>query len=95
MVNQINGLTQSQSTTPRRDKAPSGDAAGNQPAPAGETVKLSAEAQTARNVESRLGEFPEVNSERVAHLRDALRNGDYQVDPARLAAKIVQFELDI
>ena len=97
MVNQINGLTQAQGTAPRPDKAASGNDAADRAAspPPGENVKLSQEAQTARDVESKIGEFPEVNAERVAHLRDALRNGEYEVDPARLAAKIVQFELDI
>ena len=99
MVNKINGLTQAQGTAPRRDKAASrNDAADRAASPSpspGENVTLSQEAQTARDVESKIGEFPEVNAERVAHLRDALRNGEYEVDPARLAAKIVQFELDI
>ena len=57
MVNQINGLTQTQGTAPRRDKAASGNDAADRSAsapPAGENVKLSQEARTAREVESRL-----------------------------------------
>ncbi len=99
MANLINGLTSVQGNTPRRDKSgPAADGGGQQaaaPPPAGETVKLSAEAKQLQEIESKLPSFPEVNAERVTHLRDTLRNGDYHIDPARIAAKIVQFELDI
>jgi negative regulator of flagellin synthesis FlgM len=97
MVNNINGLTPVQNNTNRnREKA----AASDKPAKASETVKgdqveLSPKARQLNDIESNLKRLPEVNHERVNHIRQALRDGNYSVDPARLAAKIVQFELNI
>lgn len=58
-------------------------------------VKLSPQVKTLQELEAKLAGFPDVNPEKIELIRQALREGDYQVDPARLAAKIVKFELDI
>ena len=58
-------------------------------------VELSPEATQIKDIESGLKRLPVVNQERIAHIKKVLREGNYAVDPARLAAKIVQFELDI
>jgi|TARA_Y100000310_G_scaffold95435_1_gene93254 negative regulator of flagellin synthesis FlgM len=58
-------------------------------------VKLSPEAKTLQQLETQLAGFPEVHPEKVELIRKALREGSYQVDPTRLAAKIANFELDI
>jgi len=97
MVSNINGLTPTQSSTSRsREKAQSAE----QPvkvanADASAKVSLSSEAKEIQDIEASIKRFPEVNHERVSQLRDTLREGNYSVDPARLAAKIVQFELGI
>jgi negative regulator of flagellin synthesis FlgM len=98
MVNNINGLTSVQNNTNRnRDKAP---AASDKPAKVSGTAKvdqveLSPESREIKDIESGMKRLPELNHERVNHIRQALRDGNYSVDPARLAAKIVQFELNI
>jgi negative regulator of flagellin synthesis FlgM len=99
MVNNINGLTPAQNGASRSREKPQ---VPEQAAPAAtsarastDKVDLSAEAKTLQDIESGLKRLPEVDQERVAHLRDALREGNYSVDPARMAAKIAQFELDI
>ncbi len=58
-------------------------------------VELSRQAKTLQELEAKLAGYPEVNQQKVQILRKALREGTYQVDPARLAAKIVKYELDI
>ncbi|MCB1645209.1 MAG: flagellar biosynthesis anti-sigma factor FlgM [Pseudomonadales bacterium] len=104
MVNNINGSSGIQNGTTRsRDKGPdSTSARGVQPgqnsvsAPdSADTVRLSSNARDLQNLETRIRDLPEVNQERVAHIREALREGNYSVDPQRLAAKIAQFELDL
>ena len=100
MVTNINGLTPAQSGASRsRDKpVATSDAPVTRPDSArasSDSVSLSTEALQLQDIESGIRNFPEVNQERVAQLRETLREGNYSVDPARLAAKIVQFELDI
>ena len=104
MVNNINGLSSTHSSTSRsREKShaeekpveASKPASGNSGAESSAKVSLSDQAKQLQDIEVGLKSFPEVNQERVAQLRDTLRDGNYSVDPARLAAKIVQFELDI
>lgn len=99
MVNNINGLTSAQNGASRSREKP--QAAEKAPVPtetakaSADKVDLSAEAKTLQDVESGLKRLPEVDQQRVAHIKDALRDGNYSVDPSRLAAKIAQFELDI
>ena len=97
MVNNINGITPTQNTTSRsREKPQSEGQAGSAETPvSGDQVELSAEAKKLQDIEAGLKRLPEVDHERISHIRDALRDGNYSVDPARLAAKIAQFELDI
>ncbi|MFT7687488.1 MAG: negative regulator of flagellin synthesis FlgM [Candidatus Azotimanducaceae bacterium] len=104
MVNNINGLTSTHSSTSRnQEKAQAAGKPDQASVPAkahvesesSAKVSLSAEAKQLQDIEVSLKHFPEVNQERVNQLRDTLREGNYNVDPARLAAKIVQFELDI
>ncbi len=99
MVNNINGLTPAQNGASRNREKPQATEPAERPASSGQAssdkVDLSAEAKQLQDIESGLKKLPEVDQERVAHIRDALREGNYSVDPSRLAAKIAQFELDI
>jgi len=104
MANNINGLTSTPSSASRsREKTPTAEKPDQAPASAragveaesSAKVSLSREAKQLQDIEVGLKNFPAVNQERVNQLRETLREGDYNVDPARLAAKIVQFELDI
>ncbi len=104
MVNNINGLTGVQSSTSRSREKPQaqGETASGTSSESSasskvgtDRVNLSAGAKDLQNLESKLKDFPEVNQERVSHIKQALRDGNYSVDPARLAAKIAQFELDL
>ena len=99
MVNNINGITSAQNNVSRGREKPQGTekavTAPESPRSKGDQVDLSTEAKQLQDIEAGLKRLPEVDQERVAHLRDALRDGNYSVDPSRLAAKIAQFEMDI
>jgi len=99
MVSNINGISSTHSSTSRsREKTQSAEQpvkASSSNTDASAKVSLSSEAKELQGIEAGIKRFPEVNQERVSQLRDTLREGNYSVDPARLAAKIVQFELDI
>lgn len=100
MVNNINGLTSAQNSASRSREKPQPPEASTAnrdaaTAPEGEQVDLSPEAKSLQDIESKLSRLPEVDHDRVNAIKDALRDGSYSVDPARLAAKIAQFELNI
>jgi negative regulator of flagellin synthesis FlgM len=100
MVNNINGLTSTQSNANRsreRPQPPEANTANRDAAakPGGEQVELSPEAKKLQDIESNLSQLPDVDQNRVSAIKDALRDGSYSVDPARLAAKIARFELNI
>ena len=65
------------------------NAASNAPA---ETVKLSAEAQTLQKLEETVAQLPDVDTDRVAQIKQAIEDGSYKTDPERVAAKLLQFE---
>jgi negative regulator of flagellin synthesis FlgM len=102
MVNNINGLNGIQGSASRsREKtqatdSPAGQTSGKETAKvATDQVELSSGARDLQKMESRIRDLPDVNQDRVAHIKDVLREGNYKVDPSRLAAKIAQFELDL
>lgn len=55
-------------------------------------VKLSSQAQQLQAIEERLRDLPEVDSERVAQIRQAISDGSYQTDSARIADKLLALE---
>lgn len=99
MVNNINGLTPTQNNASRsreKPQVPENTASPSETAKSSaDQVELSSEAKNLQEVEANLSRLPEVDHERVSHIKDALREGSYSVDPSRLAAKIAQFELNI
>ena len=99
MVNNINGLTPTQNNASRsREKPPqleTNPGSKDSGASNRDQVDLSPEAKNLQEIESNLSRLPEVDQERVSHIKNALREGSYSVDPSRLAAKIAQFELNL
>jgi len=57
-----------------------------------ETVKLSAEAQTLQKLEEQVAQLPDVDTDRVARIKQAIDEGSYKTDPERVAAKLLQLE---
>lgn len=55
-------------------------------------VNLSNQAQQMQAIEDRLKQMPEVDSQRVAELRESIANGSYQIDSGRIADKLLASE---
>ena len=73
--------------------APKAGETNEAPQPAsGEAVHLSQEAQQLQKISDKVRDQPEVNSARVAQLKQAIADGSYQVDAGRVASKLLDFE---
>lgn len=99
MVNNINGLTPT-TTSGASNKDGRVDAVGTENQPplennteaAGDSFELSAQAQLLSQLEAQISDLPEVDQDRVDALRDAINNGQFDIDSSRLAQNIIDFE---
>ena len=66
-----------------RDAATTGSAA------AGETVSFTRTAADLLSLENQLRELPGIDRERVDSIREAISNGSYEVDPARIVDNLL------
>lgn len=81
----------------------SNDAGNNQQpaasAPAGatasDTVSLTDTAVQLRNLEKTLSDLPAVDSQRVERIRAAVADGSYEINPTRIAEKMIGFETTV
>jgi negative regulator of flagellin synthesis FlgM len=60
----------------------------------GESLQLSNEAQDIRKLEQNLAKLPEVNQERVDEIKQAIANGEYEIDSRNVAEKLLGLEQD-
>lgn len=58
----------------------------------GDTVKLTGVALGLQNLDSAIARTPAVDVKRVDALRNAIANGNYQIDPHAIAAKLLGSE---
>ena len=100
-INNINSLTGNAPVRSETGKAahlrgePSAVDKGDQGAArsaATDSVSLSERAARLQGLEAIITNTPEVDSERVAAVRQAIADGSYVVDTARLAEQLIQFE---
>ncbi len=57
-----------------------------------ETVNLTSSAKLLEQLEKTLESLPVVNSERVAEIKTAIANGDYEIDSAAIADAMVRLD---
>ena len=58
-----------------------------------DTVSLSDNAVQLDRLGNGLASSPVVDAKRVEQVKQAIENGNYEVDPARVAEKLMQFEI--
>lgn len=101
MANEINGLNsgKTQSSSDRhvqnikRDNAKNTEnSAASSTASASDKVSLTDTASKLKALEKQLASEPEVNEQRVSDVSDAVKSGQYKVDPERVANKMMDFE---
>ena len=100
MVKDISGLGSPNRSDLRTDRNPGSSqkaessVSGNSNTPTASSsvsdqVELSSQAQTLKNLEAKLADLPEVDEERVAALKSAIENGEYQINDQRVADKLL------
>jgi len=101
----LNGIGPGQVNTPRttadkssnqNTQAPAGEQSKAQnPAARGENVNLSSQAKNLNQLEQKLGEYPEMDDDRISQIRSALEDGSYKVDAEKLAQKMLDMDKSI
>jgi negative regulator of flagellin synthesis FlgM len=58
----------------------------------GDKLSLTSEAAQLKALEAEIAELPVVNTQRVQDVQRSLATGSFQIDPASVADKLLQFE---
>jgi len=74
------------------EKAQSDAAAAASTSQTGDHVTLTTSARSLQKLSDAVAQAPVVNSAKVSSIKQALTNGTYQIDSARVADKMIQFE---
>ena len=95
MSHKIDGTTPTSPLRGADPVAPRPDPASRAAPATSDTVDLTDEARLMQRLEHMLGSVPASDRARVEAIRLALSNGEYQVDPQRIAARIMRLEHDL
>lgn len=58
-------------------------------------VNLSSQARNLKQLEQKLGDYPEMDDDRIEEIRSALANGTYKIDAEKLAQKMLDMDQSI
>ncbi|MDL0433053.1 flagellar biosynthesis anti-sigma factor FlgM [Marinobacter sp. TBZ242] len=61
----------------------------------GENVNLSSQAKDLKQLEQKLGNYPEMDDARIEQIRTALEDGSYKIDAEKLAQKMLEMDESI
>lgn len=61
----------------------------------GDSVSLSNQAKNLKQLEQKLGDYPEMDDDHIEQIRTALENGTYKVDAEKLAQKMLEMDESI
>jgi len=64
-------------------------ASGNKPA---DQLDLTAKAQSLKALEEHIQQAPETDNKRIAELKQALKDGTYEINPSRIAEKLLALD---
>jgi negative regulator of flagellin synthesis FlgM len=102
MSNDISGINSGRShqTTDRQTQGVARDSTSTETRTNPETgsqdkVVLTDMAARMKSLEQKLAKEPQVDQAHVARVRDAIKRGEYQVNPDRVADKMMGFERDM
>jgi len=61
----------------------------------GDNVSLSNQAKNLKQLEQKLGDYPEMDDDRITQIRAALEDGTYKIDAEKLAQKMLEMDKSI
>ncbi len=65
------------------------------PAISGDKVELTKNAQLLQRLDKTLGELSAVDNRRIDAVREAIQNGEYEVDAEKIAEAMLRFDRDL
>lgn len=63
-----------------------------QPVSTSDTVELTSSAKLLERLEKSLASLPDIDSARVAEVKNAIENGDYEIDADAIADAMIRFD---
>lgn len=84
-----NTSTRPGGVTPRNDTTQGDKSAGTQPQAPQDSVVLSQEAQSMNRLGEAVADLPEIDSERVASLKQAIADGRFEINAERIAENML------
>lgn len=91
-INNVNAAAVTNQTKSTGKSTPATSSANVNPAMDDDTVRITSTAQDIKKALDASASTPVVNENKVAELKAALQAGTYQVDPDRVADKMLQLE---
>ena len=91
-----NGITNNTNASPKQKTVTEGSDKPNRndSAPASQdSVVLSNEAQSLKQLETKIVASSDVDTAKVNEIRQAIADGSYSIDPERIAQKILDFDI--
>jgi len=100
MANDISGINSSRSqqtgdrsvTSKKNESTDSSSRSSAGSSPGSDKVSLTNTAERLKALEEQLAKQPEIDSDRVSDVQNAISKGKYKVDPERVADKMMNFE---
>jgi flagellar biosynthesis anti-sigma factor FlgM len=91
-LNGLTGSTLDAITSPHRSpsEAATTSPVGSEPAIGEDTATLSVDSARVNSLVAKALDVPDIRSDRVGALRQAVQNGEYDVDPAQIADAMVR-----
>jgi len=86
------GVNNPRSTTVDDKNSAAKTSAGTASAPASDKFSLTDDANQLQALQQMIADMPDVDKQRIAELRSAIENGEYQVDSQKLAQNMIDFE---
>lgn len=95
-INNINGFSNGVTSKTTNSKAAkqesSASSTSSSSVGAQDTVKLTAQAQSLSKLEQKITDAPDTDKNKIASIKAAIENGEYKINPDRLAGKLLSQE---
>jgi len=93
IVGKIGGKVDETSTSSKvSPNSSTNEKAGATPAASSDTVKLTSDAKLLERLDKTLAALPAINADRVAEIKTAIENGNYEIDAEAIADAMIRLD---